>query len=288
MDGPGRWRRGSWPRSALSGEGSSAAGQRADDVSPSGDEIFREMPSQLPETVESTAQLVELQQGPLDHKGMESQLRRMHKHVTLLTGELSVLHSEVQRFRVLLSSAIQAPVPRELASLAAIAALPTAATAEELVESCCEGQRDCLEAFARLHGTIAAIEDGCGDTLHGLGNQLQKLVHDATDSARDRAEILGRLDALSQVVTSFEQLLLREVDERTSGDKCLWHALNNHTHTTHTVKVQAPEDSIWRHCWTRSPALLPVTASSPLSPSSPRLATPLASPLLRSLQSTPT
>lgn len=282
MDGPGRWRRGSWPRSTLSGDG-----QRAGDFSLSGHEIFPEMPSQIPETVQSRAQLVELQQGQLDHRGMESQLRRMHKHVTLLTGELSVLHSEVQRLRVLLSSAIQAPAPRELTSLAAIAANPAVDPADEPVESC-EGQRDVLEAVSRLYGIIAAIEDGCGDTLHGLGNQLQKFAQDATDSARDRVEIRGRLDALSQVVTSFEELLLREVDERTNGDKCLWHALNSHMHTMQTLKVQAPEDSTWRHCWTNSSATLPITVSSPLSPSTPPLATPLASPLLGSLQSTPT
>jgi len=234
--------------------------QPEDEVSPSGHGFFRQMPSQPLEAVQSMAQLVRLQQGPFDQEDMESQLRRMHKHVTLLTGELSVLHSEVQRLRVFLSNAIQAPGTRELASLAAIATLPPA----------------------------AAAEDSCGDALHGLCDCLQKLSQDSMESARDRAEILGRVDALSQVVTSFEQLLLLEVDERTSGDKRLWHALNNHMHTTHTLKVPAPEDGIWRQYWKKLPMVLPVTASPPLSPSTPRLATPLAPPFLRSSQSTPT
>jgi len=289
MDGPGRWRRGSWPRSTLSGEASST-GRAIEDISPSGDEMPRGTPSQLLRAVQSSAQLFEQQEGPLDQKGMETQLRQMHNHVTSLTGELSVLHSEVQRLRVLLSSAIQAPQPRDLASRVASAALPAASTAEEpmalaaltaaatteeSVETRYEGLQDFLETVSRLHGEMAAIEDGCGDVLHGLGSRLRKLAQDTTDYARDRAEILGRLDALSQVLTSFEQLLLREVDERTNGDKRLWHALNNHMHTSHTLKVKTPGITL-------------VTASPPLSPSTPRLAMPLASPLLRSSQSTPT
>lgn len=184
---------------------------------------------------------VESQIATLDQKEMEihqTQLRLVRKQVTILTGDLLVLQRDVTQLKAFMS---------HCDSLQKSQASAVGSKIREVKEALDYEREDRNVGQNDLHNRIVGLEQVLvrPDDVASLRAEMERL-HDRVGGARYATEdyvakermdrinqqdsFREKLEALQRSVTSLDEQLRKEVEERRKENRVIWDGLDSHTH----------------------------------------------------------